>query len=595
MTPFSRIAILSVLGLCLAGAGAAFARDIAIDAPADVLYTANHDSASVSKLSLANLAKIAEFPLGVPPDNLAIDEAGRIWVTSRRRDTIRILDAADGGELGRIDTEDQPFDVLHLDGGLTAVSLYGAGAVLLIDRNTLTVVDRLATNPDPRGLALSADGQKLLVTHFRSGSLSILDIDSRQVERTIQPERDGNLLQNAVVSEDGTRAYLPLTRSNASNPILTFDTTVFPVVSVVDLVSGVAVPSERVSIDIVDEPVGIPLDAALTTDHLFILNAASNDLTVVNRVTNLGEAHLELGHNPRSMVLSPDGSRLFVHNALSATLSVVNTQTLAVDAEVPVSTLPLQPGILNGKRLFNSSDRTDLARDQWIACSTCHFDGEQDGRTWFFADGPRNTTSLLGGAVTFPFHWSGDLDELHDVESTIRDIQAGTGLVDGPDNCSPACDQAPPNAGRSTDLDDLAAYMATLTLPTNPNLDADGKPSQAAIRGSRVFHSPETGCAACHVPPLYLDRRRHDVGTGGRPEERKGPAFNTPSLRGVFATAPYLHDGRAETLASVFTTHNPADAHGVTSGLSTQEIDDLVAYVESLAFDSTLFGDGFEE
>ena len=590
-----RFAILLAVFVCFSMGGTPlWARDIGLDADRGFLYTANHDAASITRLDLATLAKLAEMPLEAPPDSLAVDDEGRIWVTSRLRDRVIVLDPETGEEWVRFDTGDQPFDVLHIDETRTAVSMFGAGEVVLFDRDTLSVIDRVSTESAPRGLAISPDRQSVLVTHFRSGSLSVIDLSRWEIDTVIQPEADGNLSQNVAVSDDGARAYLPLTRSNVSNRALLFDTTVFPVVSVIDLVNGVAVPSERVSIDVVDQPVGIPLDVALTDDYLFILNAASNDMTVVERDSGQGAAHLELGRNPRSMVLSPDRERLFVHNALSSTVSVVDTTNLVVVQEVPVSSNPLPASILRGKRLFNTSSRSDIARDQWVACATCHFDGEMDGRTWFFADGPRNTTSLLGVSETLPIHWSGDLDELHDVESTVRVIQGGSGLVDGPSNCIPSCDQAPPNAGRSGRLDDLAAYMAFLTLTSNPNLAPNGDFTDAALRGRKLFHSESTGCANCHATPLYTDRQRYDVGTGGHPDERKGPDFDTPSLRGIHATAPYLHDGRALTLKDVLITHNPTDRHGVTSGLEEDEIEDLVAFLNSLTFEPPVFNDGFE-
>lgn len=581
--------------VCLAKNGLSpWARDIELDAERGFLFTANHDAESVSRLELASLGQRVEFPLGLQPDNLAVDKEGRLWVTSRLHDLVIVLDSMTGQELARLKTGDQPFDILHLDETRTAVTLFGADEVILFDRRLLAVTERVATAAAPRGLALGPGGKNVYVTHFRSGALSVIDATSWTVENHIQPEADGNLLQNVVISEDGSRAYLPLTRSNTSNRALLFDTTVFPLVSVVDLVNGLALPSERISIDVIDQPVGIPLDVALTNDHLFILNAASNDMTVVDRSTGLGAAHLDLGHNPRSMVLSPDRQRLLVHNTLSSTISVVDTTALAVVDQIVVSVNPLPANILDGKRLFNDSGRPDLARDQWISCATCHFDGEMDGRTWFFADGPRNTTSLLGVSETLPIHWSGDLDELHDVESTIRITQAGTGLAPGSANCSPRCDLAPPNAGRSAQLDNLASYMATFRLTPNPNLAADGDFSDAALRGRRLFHSDITRCADCHATPLYTDRKRHNVGTGEGPDERKGPDFDTPSLRGIHATAPYLHDGRALTLEAVLTTHNPADRHGATSGLNPDEIADLIAFLNSLTFEPPVFVDGFE-
>ena len=64
--------------------------------------------------------------------------------------------------------------------------------------------------------------------------------------------------------------------------------------------------------------------------------------------------------------------------------------------------------------------------------------------------------------------------------------------------------------------------------------------------------------------------------------ELLGPGFDTPSLRGVWHTAPYLHDGRASTLREVLITHNPTDQHGQTSHLSEVEVYDLVAFLLSV-------------
>jgi len=60
------------------------------------------------------------------------------------------------------------------------------------------------------------------------------------------------------------------------------------------------------------------------------------------------------------------------------------------------------------------------------------------------------------------------------------------------------------------------------------------------------------------------------------------PGFDTPTLRGLWASAPYLHDGRAETLTEVLTTYNPDDRHGRTSHLTAAQIEDLVTFLRSL-------------
>jgi cytochrome c553 len=78
----------------------------------------------------------------------------------------------------------------------------------------------------------------------------------------------------------------------------------------------------------------------------------------------------------------------------------------------------------------------------------------------------------------------------------------------------------------------------------------------------------------------------HDVGTiteaSGMRAGEPLFGFDTPTLLGVWETPPYLHDGSAPTLRDVLTTKNPDDLHGYVSSLTSDEVDELVAYVEEI-------------
>lgn len=78
----------------------------------------------------------------------------------------------------------------------------------------------------------------------------------------------------------------------------------------------------------------------------------------------------------------------------------------------------------------------------------------------------------------------------------------------------------------------------------------------------------------------------HDVGTitpasGAR---RGAPltGLDTPTLRGLWRSVPYLHDGSAPTLTDVLVTRNPDDRHGVTSHLTDWDVEALAVYLRSL-------------
>ena len=78
----------------------------------------------------------------------------------------------------------------------------------------------------------------------------------------------------------------------------------------------------------------------------------------------------------------------------------------------------------------------------------------------------------------------------------------------------------------------------------------------------------------------------HDVGTGDDDAtELMGPAYDTPTLLGVYRSAPYLHHGKAATLRDVLTTQNKEDRHGRTSDLSETQISDLIEFLKSLPFE----------
>jgi cytochrome c peroxidase len=129
-----------------------------------------------------------------------------------------------------------------------------------------------------------------------------------------------------------------------------------------------------------------------------------------------------------------------------------------------------------------------------------------------------------------------------------------------------------------SELSDLVAYLESLPPPRpSPPGEAD---QPAVARGKELFHG-KGQCAACHHRGEALDDgRAHDVGTRGPTDTTD--RFDTPALRGVARTAPYLHDGRAATLEDVFAKHNPRQRHGAAHLLTAAELADLIAYLKGL-------------
>lgn len=554
------------------------------------LAVANLDADSITLVGTAPFSKLAEIAVGRNPRSVAAGADGKtLFVSSPETDYLVLVDLGQRRKTGELQVPGGPFAmVAHPKEGRVYVAAAYMHLISEVDTGTVNITRRLQVSAAPRGLALSPDGLRLYVVHFFTGELSVVDTTELRLIARISNRPDANLARSVAIAPDGRAAYLPHLRSNVSNPRLLFDTTVFPVVSRLDLAERAVLDASRIALDAIGRPANNPWDAIVSADgrRLYVVNAGSDDVQVIDLRSGRSLGQIDVGNNPRGIVLSADGRRAYVHNALSRDVSMIDAGSLRELNRLKLTPDGLSDEIQRGKILFNSARSRSMALDRWISCASCHPDGESDGRTWLFAAGPRKTPSLHGAAATMPYNRSPDRDEVQDTERFIRRLMGGAGLIPGRE---PPAKLGTPSARRSEAADALAAYVLSLRPRPSP-FASGGVDRLAAIqRGREVFFSERTGCERCHPPPYYTDSRLvhrpwrvHDVGTGDGAEERRGPAFDTPSLLGLYAANSYLHDGRAGSLAEVFTTHNREDRHGVTSHLAEDQVDDLVAFLLSL-------------
>ncbi|HXK17362.1 MAG TPA: hypothetical protein VNG33_06160, partial [Polyangiaceae bacterium] len=119
----------------------------------------------------------------------------------------------------------------------------------------------------------------------------------------------------------------------------------------------------------------------------------------------------------------------------------------------------------------------------------------------------------------------------------------------------------------------------------SPFRNPDGSFTKDALAGREIFLS--AGCAPCHSGPDFTDSPLnvlHDVGTllptSGMRLGATLTGIDTPTLKGLWQTAPYLHDGRAASLQDVFAI--TGDQMGVTGNLTKTELEQLVRYLLEL-------------
>ena len=304
------------------------------------------------------------------------------------------------------------------------------------------------------------------------------------------------------------------------------------------------------------------------------------------------------------------------------------------------------------------------------SCQTCHAEGAASpdlgtmthdtqatgdglaGMTDF--DGPRDVPALWGLDKTSPYFWDGSVGTLNaaimrPVKGHMKDFVSGVCKAPATDDAKAACDT---EAGARVAA--LVAYVKTLDPPTTA-FD-EGKLTGDALAGEKIFQG-KGGCIECHGGPLFTDNLTHntavpqvrfdspyraaadnpvtsndkgapppppDPGCTGTPPPTgcdigatAGAAFiNTPQLRDLKDTGPYMHNGAFQTLEQVVGFYNgrylPTDPPPVCASatapapctvpvplandphptvpksnlsplnLTDAEMRDLVAYLESL-------------
>jgi cytochrome c peroxidase len=258
------------------------------------------------------------------------------------------------------------------------------------------------------------------------------------------------------------------------------------------------------------------------------------------------------------------------------------------------------PLVAYGDMLFDSPEIFGSpARDLGIACSTCH--NRSDVNRDFFIPGLSSHAGGMDVDSSFFNPMFNDREDDHLDTPSMRGIRFTAPY--GRDGREPSLRSFVRNvivtefAGAEPtpfQLDAMVAYLRAFDFLPNPQIDEAGrltdKASEAAKRGEVLFNTEFAGlgdrsCASCHTPDRFFrDGQTYDIGSA-EPPFPGGTAtpFETPTLRNVNFTAPYMHDGSLATLAGVVDWFNDTK----DLGLDAEQRADLTAYLRAV-------GDGEE-
>jgi DNA-binding beta-propeller fold protein YncE len=496
-------------------------------------------------------------------------------------------------------------------------------------------------------LAWGPDGTTLLATHLLGPGVSVFATSPLAYTTTWTiPESSANPADPTVPNGEVRAIYDAVPRpgladgaselwvthtmlsSSTPEPALDFNTTAFPAISLLNadgdrLKDGLLTVSTGPGTGAFGDVVSGPRSIAFSPDgrYAFVVDANSEDVLVID-ADQRAEAQLVRplpGHMPEGILWSPDG-KVYVMERNTEDLAVLDVSEeltaggadasvgAGLSAVVEGSTIPtvshdpMPAQYRLGQNLFHSanSDEYPLTQNHWIACATCHIEDRTDAITWRFLVGPRDTPSNAGGTLHtgFLMH-TADRREVADYWLTINEEQGGD------------FDKLGANAAQTLLLEAIQAFVNyAIPVPVPPTTD-----KTLVHQGSLVFAS--SGCPTCHTGAYRTDSACsnpnldlagpevsactpggvlvHNVGTcntGVYPDldhsdmdgdPRDPCAFDTPSLRGLWDSAPYMHDGSRVTLEdAVDTMILAASKAGGPATLSANDKQALVEYLKSL-------------
>jgi YVTN family beta-propeller protein len=586
-------------------------RNLAISPSGTELYVACEASHEVIVVDLRKRQAVAVIAVGHQPEDVTFSPDGlRAYVSHRLDDSISAIDVATRKVVGTVSVGSEPHGVLTDRSGQKLYVLnMTADSISVIDTGSLKEVKRLAASRSPWAAALTPDGSRIYVTNnlsrfvkFREPPLS--EVTEINTETAIVEDRhvvsQANLLQGIAWHASGEFALFTLNRSKNLVPMTRL-------LNGWTITNGLGIlwKGGRVDQVLLDEP-GIcfpdPTGLAITPDGRFALvtSSGSDRVAVVDvekliatikaasdeerarvlpnhlgKATEFVTAHISTRECPRGIIVAADGRTVYVANSLDDSISVLDLGAMRNVARIDLGGPTVITKARFGERVFNSANHTFHRQ---FSCHTCHPDGHIDGLTYNtepggIGVGPVDNRTLRGILDTAPFKWEGTNPSLS--------RQCGPRLAVFFTRIQPFSPQ---------ELSALDYYVCTIPRPPNRYRPLGAPLTDTQRRGKAVFQravtndgreiSKERRCITCHFPPYYTDRERHDVGT--KMWLDRVSSYDVPHLNNIYDSAPYLHNGIADTLEEIWTKYNPNDQHGVTNDLTKDQLNDLIEFLKTL-------------
>ena len=199
--------------------------------------------------------------------------------------------------------------------GLLYVTDAASGTVLSVERSTGEVVGSVSAGREPRALAVGTTGARVVTANAGDGSIAVLDVRTGWTRYAIPVQLSARTSDVAVI-QDGVRVA-------ATSPG-------------VDMVSVFNLLQLTREFDVRVGRAPVRLTVAGQARRLFVVNSASDSLSVVDVQSRAVVATLPVEREPSAVATDRRSRAVFVAHRTSQNLLVFDAETLAQVGSIPV-------------------------------------------------------------------------------------------------------------------------------------------------------------------------------------------------------------------------------------------------------------------
>jgi len=256
---------------------------------------------------------------GIQPKSVSAAPDGRHIAVcnfgqSSRRNVV-LLRPDDLTEISSVNFEGTATESRWRSANTLLVSDFSRGSLRTIDVPTATVVDTVKVGPNPKGIALSADGTTAFVTNWSGQSVSVVDLENHTVVDTIKTGRrprgvavlEGDVVTVGAMWDHRVEVFAPHGRRWRGAPQI-----------------------RRVC--------SYPRDVHTTPDGAWLVFSCSGNRRVrwFDAQTRRFVGQAFVGANPRSLSIASNGQWAAVANFHGSSVSLVDLRNgLATTSDVP--------------------------------------------------------------------------------------------------------------------------------------------------------------------------------------------------------------------------------------------------------------------